>query len=93
MTNAKQRRQLERMSAPVLAVLIEQGYVVDDGGILNLTWQGQSHIREAVLVASRTLNGARETRLGSSVVEQQNHNLRRVGSSPIPATTRSREQL
>ena len=60
MSNAKLRRKLEGMSAPVLAWLMDNGYVVDDCGILNVTWKGYSHIREATMTAVRTLNGTRE---------------------------------
>ena len=58
MTNAKTRKRLECMSAPVVAWLMDNGYVVDDCGVLNLTWKGVSHIREATMTAVRTLNGA-----------------------------------
>lgn len=60
MSNAKTRKRLECMSAPVVAWLMANDYVVDDCGILNLTWKGVSHIREATIVAVRSLNGARE---------------------------------
>ena len=51
------RERLDELSAPVMAWLIEHGYCIDMGGFLYLTPSGRAHIREAVMVASRTLRG------------------------------------
>lgn len=50
MSNAKIRRYLEGLGAPVIAWLIDNGYVFDDCGMLNAY---RTSIREGVLVASR----------------------------------------
>jgi hypothetical protein len=55
MSNAKIRQHLERQSAPVIAFMIDNGWVDDDCGILNARY---GNIREGLLVAHRTLNGA-----------------------------------
>jgi hypothetical protein len=55
MSNASIRRHLERAPAPVIAFLIDNRWVVDDCGILNSQY---GNIREGLLVATRTLNGA-----------------------------------
>lgn len=57
MSNAKVRRHLETLSAPIVAFLIDNGWVHNDCGILNASY---GNIREGILIASRTLNGARE---------------------------------
>ncbi len=54
MSNAATRRALERQSAPVIAFLIDNGWVFDDCGILNGRF---SNIREGILIASRVLRG------------------------------------
>jgi hypothetical protein len=55
MSNATIRRHLERAPAPVVAFLIDQRWVVDDCGILTSQY---GNIREGLLIANRTLNGA-----------------------------------
>jgi len=57
MSNAATRRTLERQSAPVIAFLIDNGWVHDDCGILNGRF---TNIREGLLIASRYLNKQRE---------------------------------
>lgn len=52
MSNARIRAYLQSLSAPIVAWLIDNGYVYDDCGMLNAY---RSSIREGVLVASRTL--------------------------------------
>ena len=52
MSNARIRSFLETQSAPVVALLIEGGWVVDDCGMLNARY---GNIREGVLVVSRQL--------------------------------------
>lgn len=52
MSNARIRKYLEGLSAPVIAWLIDNGYVYDDCGILNAY---RTSIREGVMVASRAL--------------------------------------
>ena len=54
---ARHRKKLEKMSAPIIAWLIDHCYVGDDCGILELTHLGYAHIREAVAVASRDTQG------------------------------------
>ncbi len=44
---------LEQLSAPVIAWLIDNGSVVDLGGLLDVTPYGRSYLRETVLAASR----------------------------------------
>lgn len=56
MSNAKTRKFIERQSAPVVAFLIDNGWVQDECGILNSHY---SNVREGVLIASCALNGAR----------------------------------
>lgn len=54
MSNARIRRYLEGLSAPVVAFLIDNGWVQDDCGILNARY---GNIREGVLIASRATQG------------------------------------
>lgn len=60
LSNATVRRHLERASAPVVAFLIDQRWVVDDCGILNSQY---GNIREGLLIANRTLNGAAQVKV------------------------------
>lgn len=60
MSNATIRRHLERTSAPVVAMLIDQQWVVDDCGILNSHY---GNIREGILTCTRELNGAAQVRM------------------------------
>lgn len=53
------REHLERMSAPLVAWLIDNGSVADNCGILDVTRYGRQCIRESVLVGSRVIHGAR----------------------------------
>lgn len=54
MSNARIRKRIETMSAPVVAWLIDHGYVDDDCGILNIP--GSSYnLGQGMLQASRTL--------------------------------------
>lgn len=52
MSNSRIRKYLEGLSAPVIAWLIDHGYVYDDCGILNAY---RTSIREGVLIASRAV--------------------------------------
>lgn len=52
MSNAATRRALERQPAPIIAFLIDNGWVFDDGGILNGRF---TNIREGIMIASRYL--------------------------------------
>jgi hypothetical protein len=45
------------MSAPVVALLIDTGYVEDECGVLEVTNKGWYHLKEARAVASRELMG------------------------------------
>jgi len=54
---AHHRKQLEKMSAPVIAWLIDHGYVGEDCGILDVTLLGWHHLREARNTASRMTMG------------------------------------
>lgn len=56
---AAHREHLERMSAPLVAWLIDFGYVWDNCGILDVTGPGSRHIREAVMQGSREIRGAK----------------------------------
>lgn len=49
-------RRLDNLSAPVTAWLIENGYVIDIGGMLGLHFSRHS-IVEAILVAARATQG------------------------------------
>lgn len=60
MSNANIRKHLERTSAPVIALMIAEGWVVDDCGILNSNY---GNIREGILVCTRTLNGAAQVKV------------------------------
>lgn len=60
MSNASVRKHLERASAPVIAFMMDNGWVVDDCGILNSQW---GNIREGLLIATRTLNGAAQVKV------------------------------
>jgi hypothetical protein len=55
---AAHREHLERMSAPLVAWLIDHGDVADNCGILDVTTRGRRFIRESVLVGSRAIRGA-----------------------------------
>lgn len=69
MSNANIRAHLARASAPVVAFLIDNGWVSDDCGILNSRY---GNIREGLLVASRATQGMRPTgfpELGSSAAK------------------------
>ncbi len=55
---AAHREHLERMSAPLVAWLIDFGYVWDNCGILDVTPAGSRHLREAVWEGSREIRGA-----------------------------------
>lgn len=57
MSNARIRAHLEKTSAPLIAWLIDFGYVADDCGILNGTWT----LREGLLVGSRALQNMNPT--------------------------------
>lgn len=54
MSNARVRKYLEGVSAPLMAWLIDHQYVADDCGILN---GSNYHLREGILVGSRMLQG------------------------------------
>lgn len=54
---AHHRKQLEKMSAPVIAWLIDHGYVSEDCGILDVTSWGWHHLKEARNTASRETMG------------------------------------
>jgi hypothetical protein len=54
MSNARIRRHLEGVSAPLIAWLIDNYYVADDCGILNSV---NLHLREGLIVGSRMLQG------------------------------------
>lgn len=60
MSNASVRKHLERASAPVIAFLINEGWAVDDCGILNSRY---TNISEGLLIATRTLNGAAQVKV------------------------------
>lgn len=60
MSNANIRKHLERASAPVVAFLLDNGWVDDDCGILNARY---GNIREGLLIATRTLNGAAQVKV------------------------------
>lgn len=60
MSNAAVRKHLEKASAPVIAFLIAEGWVDDDCGILNSRY---GNIREGLLIANRTLNGAAQVKV------------------------------
>lgn len=55
---AAHREHLNRMSAPLVAWLIDNGSVEDNCGILDVTPYGRQYIRESVLVGSRAIRGA-----------------------------------
>ena len=55
---AAHREWIERMSAPLVAWLIDNGSVVDNGGILDVTDYGRRHLSESALVGSRAIRGA-----------------------------------
>lgn len=67
MSNARIRRQLELTSAPVVAFLIDNGWVDDDCGILNSHYD---NIREGLIVAGRALNGAIQVSVERGVRER-----------------------
>lgn len=54
---AAHRRKLEAMSAPVIAWLIDNDYVANEGGVLEVTTQGWYHLKEATRNASRHTQG------------------------------------
>jgi len=58
-SNAKERALLERMDAPVIAWLIDHGYVADDCGILNVR---NYHWREGVRLANNAQYGVARVR-------------------------------
>lgn len=57
MSNATERAVLERMDAPVIAWLIDHGYVADDCGILNVK---NYHWREGVRLAKDAQYGVKQ---------------------------------
>lgn len=59
MMSAAHREWLERMSAPLVAWLIDNGSVVDLGGVLDVTPYGRAHLQQSALVGSRAIQGHR----------------------------------
>lgn len=57
--SAGHREWLERMSAPLVAWMIDNGSVVNEGGILDVTPYGRVHFREQTIVAARAIQGHR----------------------------------
>lgn len=60
MSNAYIRAHLEKTSAPVVAWLIDGGYVDDDCGILNAKWS-RNVLREGLMTASRAVQNMQPT--------------------------------
>lgn len=55
--SAATRRKIERMSAPVVAWLIDNDYIADECGILEVTKRGRAFLGEALRNASRHTQG------------------------------------
>lgn len=51
------RRNIERMSAPVVAWLIDNGYIADECGTLEVTKRGRAFLMEGLRNASRHTQG------------------------------------
>ncbi len=57
--SAGHREYLDRRcSAPVIAWLIDNGYVADDCGVLDVTAEGKRYIRDGLMCAHRETRGA-----------------------------------
>jgi hypothetical protein len=56
---AHHRDWLERMSAPLVAWLIDNGSVADNCGVLDITNYGKSHFHEQIMVGIRSIQGHR----------------------------------
>lgn len=59
---ARHRKQLEAMSAPVIAWLIAMGYVENEGGVLEVTRWGD-RLHEARIIAIRETQGMKPVRV------------------------------
>jgi len=55
--SAATRRNIERMSAPVVAWLIDNDYIADECGILEVTKRGRAFLMEGLRNASRHTQG------------------------------------
>lgn len=60
---ALHRKHLSKMTAPIIAWLIHHGYVVDECGVLEVTWLGKRHLPEARNTASRETQGHKQVRV------------------------------
>jgi hypothetical protein len=55
MSNARLRRKLETLGAPVVAALIDLGHAHNDGGILEFSYHGYCNPGNCILEAARVV--------------------------------------